>query len=72
MKLRNKFLVEYREGASQFLEVAKFHVDDYSRIGCPCKRCMNSNWDSFRGCGATSINNWNIPLLYRMRVMESQ
>ena len=26
-KLRNKLSVEYREGVSQFLEIAKLHVD---------------------------------------------
>ena len=29
IKLRTKLLVEYREEMSQFLEVAKFHVDDW-------------------------------------------
>ncbi|KAA0045946.1 (R)-mandelonitrile lyase 1-like [Cucumis melo var. makuwa] len=38
MKLRDKFSVEYREGMSQFLEVAKYHIDDYKRTRCPCKR----------------------------------
>uniref|UniRef100_A0A9I9EFK1 Transposase-associated domain-containing protein n=1 Tax=Cucumis melo TaxID=3656 RepID=A0A9I9EFK1_CUCME len=49
MKLKNKFSVEYREGVTQFLEVAKFHVNDYRRIRCPCKRCTNSNWDLLEG-----------------------
>ena len=49
MKVRNKFSVEYREGVSQFLEIVKFHVDAYERIRCPCKRCMNTNWDSLEG-----------------------
>uniref|UniRef100_A0A9I9E8U7 Transposase-associated domain-containing protein n=1 Tax=Cucumis melo TaxID=3656 RepID=A0A9I9E8U7_CUCME len=49
MKLRNKFSLEYREGVTQFLEVAKFLVDAYRRIRCPCKRCMNSNWNSLEG-----------------------
>ncbi|TYK13640.1 (R)-mandelonitrile lyase 1-like [Cucumis melo var. makuwa] len=38
MKLRDKFSVEYREGMSQFLEVAKYHIDDYRQTRCPCKR----------------------------------
>ncbi|TYK23153.1 NBS-LRR type resistance protein [Cucumis melo var. makuwa] len=38
MKLRNKFSVEYREEVEQFLEVAKFQVNEYGRIRRPCKR----------------------------------
>ena len=38
MKLRNKLLVEYREGVFQFLEVAKYHFDEYERITCPYAR----------------------------------
>uniref|UniRef100_A0A9I9EH42 Transposase-associated domain-containing protein n=1 Tax=Cucumis melo TaxID=3656 RepID=A0A9I9EH42_CUCME len=49
MKLSNKFFLKYRVGVTQFLEVAKFHVDAYRRIRCPCKRCMNSNWNSLKG-----------------------
>ncbi|KAA0054232.1 hypothetical protein E6C27_scaffold131G001770 [Cucumis melo var. makuwa] len=50
MKLKNKFSFEYREGVSQFLEVAKFQVNiDYGQIRCPCKRCINSNWNSLKG-----------------------
>ena len=49
MKLRNKFSIEFKEGVSQFLEVAKNHIDQYKRIRYPCKRCMNSNWDSLEG-----------------------
>ena len=49
MKLRNKFSIQYREGGTQFLEVAKFQVNDYRHIKCPCKRCINSNWNSLEG-----------------------
>uniref|UniRef100_A0A9I9EIC2 Transposase-associated domain-containing protein n=1 Tax=Cucumis melo TaxID=3656 RepID=A0A9I9EIC2_CUCME len=49
MKLRNKFSLEYREGVTQFLEFAKFHVDAYRRIRCPYKRCMNLSWNSLEG-----------------------
>ena len=49
MKLKNKFLVEYRDGVSQFLELAKYPVDNYEWTRCPCKRCMNSIWDSLKG-----------------------
>ena len=38
-----------REGVTQFLEVTKFQVDDYERIRCPYKRCMNSSWNSLKG-----------------------
>ena len=49
MKLRNKFSLEYKEGVTKFLEVVKFHFDAYGRINYPCKRCMNSNWNSLEG-----------------------
>ena len=41
--------MEYREGVSQFLELAKYHVDNYGQTMCQCKRCMNSIWDSLEG-----------------------
>uniref|UniRef100_A0A9I9EC77 Transposase-associated domain-containing protein n=1 Tax=Cucumis melo TaxID=3656 RepID=A0A9I9EC77_CUCME len=34
---------------AQFLDVVKVHVDANGRIRCPCKRCMNSNWNSLKG-----------------------
>ncbi|TYK16353.1 CACTA en-spm transposon protein [Cucumis melo var. makuwa] len=49
MKLRNKLSLEYRHGVTQFLEFAKFHVDAYGRLRCPCKRCLNLNWSSLEG-----------------------
>ncbi|KAL0559314.1 hypothetical protein IC582_003922 [Cucumis melo] len=49
IKLQNKLSVEYREGVSQFLEVAKLHVNDSGRTRCPCKKCMNSMWESLEG-----------------------
>ena len=49
MKLRNKLSVEYREGVSQFLEVAKFHVYDLGRTRCPYKNYMTSMWESLEG-----------------------
>ncbi|KAA0040340.1 hypothetical protein E6C27_scaffold460G00450 [Cucumis melo var. makuwa] len=49
MKLRNKFSLEYRHGVTQFLEFAKFYVDAYGRLRCPCKRCLNLNWSSLEG-----------------------
>ena len=48
MKFRNKFLVEYKKGVFQFLEVAKYHVNNYVKIRL-CNRCMNSNGDSLEG-----------------------
>uniref|UniRef100_A0A9I9ELF6 Transposase-associated domain-containing protein n=1 Tax=Cucumis melo TaxID=3656 RepID=A0A9I9ELF6_CUCME len=47
MKLRNKFFLEYR--LTQFLEFAKFHVNAYGRLRCPCKRCLNLNSSSLEG-----------------------
>ena len=38
MKLRNKLSVEYREGVSQFLEVAKYHINNYGQTSCPYAR----------------------------------
>ena len=49
MNIRNKLSIEYREGVFKFLDVAKYHVDEYGWIRCPYKRCMNSNWDSLVG-----------------------
>ncbi|KAA0032412.1 CACTA en-spm transposon protein [Cucumis melo var. makuwa] len=49
MKLRNKLSLEYRHGVTQFLEFAKFYVDAYGRLRCPCKRCLNLNWSSLEG-----------------------
>ncbi|KAA0034937.1 CACTA en-spm transposon protein [Cucumis melo var. makuwa] len=37
---RHIFLVE---GVTQFLEFAKFHIDAYGRLRCPCKRCVMSS-----------------------------
>ncbi|TYK18968.1 uncharacterized protein E5676_scaffold418G00580 [Cucumis melo var. makuwa] len=39
----------FRHGVTQFLEFAKFHVDAYGRLRCPCKRCLNLNWSSLEG-----------------------
>ncbi|KAA0052152.1 CACTA en-spm transposon protein [Cucumis melo var. makuwa] len=60
MKLRNKLSLEYRHGVTQFLEFAKFHVDAYERLRCPCKRCLNLNWNSLEGVELTSAYYWNI------------
>ncbi|KAL4026636.1 hypothetical protein IC575_015072 [Cucumis melo] len=49
MKLRNKLSLEYRHEVTQFLEFAKFYVDAYGRLRCPCKRCLNLNWSSLEG-----------------------
>ncbi|KAA0050852.1 uncharacterized protein E6C27_scaffold404G001210 [Cucumis melo var. makuwa] len=38
-----------KHGVTQFLEFAKFHVDAYGRLRCPCKRCLNLNWSSLEG-----------------------
>ncbi|KAA0045434.1 CACTA en-spm transposon protein [Cucumis melo var. makuwa] len=49
MNVRNKLSIEYKEELFKFLDFAKYHVDEYGRIRCPCERCMNSNWDSLEG-----------------------
>ena len=48
-RLKNNFSVEYIEGVTQFLEFVKYHINDYGCTKCPCKRFMNSNWDSLEG-----------------------
>ncbi|KAA0055996.1 CACTA en-spm transposon protein [Cucumis melo var. makuwa] len=57
MKLRNKFSLEHRHGVTQFLEFAKFHVDVYGRLRCPCKRCLNLNWSSLEGVERHLLTN---------------
>ena len=49
MKLSDRFSIEYKEGIFQFLEVAKYHFNNYEQIRCPCKKSMNLNWDSLEG-----------------------
>ncbi|KAA0052853.1 uncharacterized protein E6C27_scaffold33G00030 [Cucumis melo var. makuwa] len=49
MNIKNKLSIEYRERVFKFLDVAKYHVDEYGWIRCPYNRCMNSNWDSLEG-----------------------
>ena len=57
MKLKNKLSVEYIERVFQFLAIAKYHSDEYKRIRCPCKRCMNSNCDSLEGVERHLLTN---------------
>uniref|UniRef100_A0A9I9E901 CACTA en-spm transposon protein n=1 Tax=Cucumis melo TaxID=3656 RepID=A0A9I9E901_CUCME len=68
MKLRNMFSFEYREGVTQFLEFAKFHVDAYGRIRCPRQEMYELKLDLTRGCGTTSTDYCNLPLLHIMGV----
>ena len=49
IKLINKLSIEYREGVSHILEVTKFDIDDYGRTKYPCKKCINSIWESLEG-----------------------
>ena len=39
----------YMEGVTQFLEKAKFHVNNLGKTRCPCKNCMNTVWKSLDG-----------------------
>ena len=48
IKPKYELLLEYK-GVFQFLEVTKFHVNDFERTRCPCKSCMNSMWESLEG-----------------------
>jgi len=42
IKLKNRFSRDYIEGVSQFMEVAKRHVNDAGKTSCPCRNCQNS------------------------------
>ena len=49
IQLRDKFLMAYIEGVTQFLEKAKSHVNNFGKTRCPCKNCMNTVWESLDG-----------------------
>ena len=57
MKLMDRFSVEYREEVFQFLEVAKYQINNYEQINCPCKRMYEFELRLIRGCRVTSINH---------------
>ncbi|TYK02468.1 CACTA transposable element [Cucumis melo var. makuwa] len=37
MNIRNKLSIEYREGVFKFLDIVKYHVDEYGLIRYPAK-----------------------------------
>ena len=61
MKLRDKLSVYYRGGVFQFITVAKYHVDEYRRIRCPCKRCIHSTLDSLESIERHLLTNGICP-----------